>query len=445
VLRLQTRLVLAVLAVVVIAFVALLGGFNLVLADRLSHDANEVLKARAQAELATLTTEQGRLVMREAPDAAAVESEAWVFAGRRLVERPRTRAEVTRTAAQLAGGPRRRLELPAQDIRLYAVPVVSNGKRLGTVVAGVSLVPYEHTQHVALVASLITLGVLLVIVALLARWIVALALRPVARMTVQAADWSEHDLDRRFSPGEPHDELTRLAATLDSLLGRAAASLRREQRFSSEISHELRTPLAKVRAEAELALRHPRSDQSYRDTLQRVLHGADQMEQIVDTLLAVAREEGSSRRGTADAQEAASRAVQSCADLASSRGIEIEVSNVGLPARVATDPDLVERILVPVIENACRYGRNRVTLTTESNEGEVTYTVLDDGPGVTGSQAERIFEPGFRGAAASSNGGVDGAGLGLALSRRLARAARGEVEAHPDGRGGRFTIVLPTS
>jgi signal transduction histidine kinase len=442
---LQTRLVLAVLAVVVVAFAALLGGFNLVLADRLSHDANVVLKARAQSELATLTTEDGRLVIREAPDAAPVESEAWVFVGRRLVETPRTKPAITRAATRLAGGPRRRLELPEQDVRLYAVPVVSHGKRLGTVVAGVSLVPYEHTQHVALVASLITLGVLLVIVALLARWIVALALRPVARMTAQAADWSEHDLDRRFSPGVPHDELTRLAATLDNLLGRVAASLRREQRFSSEISHELRTPLTKVRAEAELALRHPRSDQSYRESLQRVLDGADQMEQIVDTLLAVAREEGSFRRGTADAQEAAARAVQSCADLAASRGIEIDVANSGLPARVATDPDLVERILVPVIENACRYGRSRVTLITDSNGGEVTYTVIDDGPGVSSSQSERIFEPGVRGSAADGNSGSDGAGLGLALSRRLARAARGEVEAHPDDRGGRFTIVLPTS
>jgi signal transduction histidine kinase len=442
--RLQTRLVLAVLAVVVVAFAALLAGFNLVLADRLSHDANEVLAARAEAELATLSTEGGRLVVREPPDAAAVESEAWVFAGGRLIEQPRTKPAVTRAATRLAAGSRRRVELPAQDVRLYAVPVIRQGRRLGTVVSGVSLVPYEHTQRVALVVSLITLGVLLALAGLLARWIVSIALRPVARMTAQAADWSEHDLDRRFSPGEPHDELTRLAATLDNLLGRVAASLRREQRFSSEISHELRTPLAKVRAEAELALRHPRSDESYRESLRRVLAGADQMEQIVATLLAVAREEGSSRRGTADAQEAAVRAAASCADLAESRDVRIEVGNAGRSARVATDPDLVERILVPVIENACRYGRSRVTLTTDSSESEVTYTVIDDGPGVSAVQAERIFEPGFRGAAAAGNGGVEGAGLGLALSRRLARAARGEVEAQPDDRGGRFTIVLPT-
>jgi two-component system, OmpR family, sensor kinase len=438
--------VLAVLAVVVVAFAALLGGFNLVLANRLSHDANEVLRARAAAELSSLKTQNGKIVVSEAPDQAAIESDAWVFSGYRVLERPRAKPQVTRAAAALAGGPRRRLDLPSQDVRLYAVPVVSGGKRLGTVVSAISLVPYEHTQHVALVASLITVGVLLVIVALLARWIVALALRPVARMTAQAADWSEHDLDRRFALGEPHDELTRLAATLDSLLARVASSLRHEQRFTSEISHELRTPLAKVRAEAELALRHKRDDESYRKALRRVLGGADQMARIIDTLLAVAREEAGERRGTADAVEAATRAVESCTEVARSRGVdvEIEVLHPDYPRRVATDSDLVERILVPVIENACRYGNSRVIVTCASQNGTVTYTVTDDGPGVPSAERERIFEPGVRGESDGGDDGFDGAGLGLSLARRLARAARGDVEAYPDEKGGRFTIVLPS-
>ena len=84
-------------------------------------------------------------------------------------------------------------------------------------------------------------------------------------MTRQAAAWSEHDLDHRFALGEPHDELTELAATLDGLLDRLAASLRREQRFSAELSHELRTPLARVIAESELALRRDREPRASTD------------------------------------------------------------------------------------------------------------------------------------------------------------------------------------
>jgi signal transduction histidine kinase len=440
---LRTRLLVAVLVAVTIAFAALIAGFNVVLTNRLSHDANEVLHARATAVLSSLTTKGGRLVAHEPPDEAGLESNAWVFEGHRLLEGPRSHPTIRKAAAALVGGPRRRVDV-GKNTRLYSVPVVSRGRRLGTVVAGISLAPYERTQHVALVASLILLGALLVGVALVARWMVTLALRPVAQMTAQAAEWSQHDLDRRFGLGEPQDELTKLAATLDALLSRVAASLRHEQRFSSEISHELRTPLAKVRAEAELALRQERSADSYRAALQRVLHGAEQMEGIIDTLLVVAREEASASHGIADAGEAAFRAAESCAELAASRGIEIDVSRADPAARVASDADLVQRILVPLIENACRYGQSRVTVTSEAHNGAVVYTVSDDGPGVKEAESEQIFEPGVRGSTGHVDGSPDGAGLGLALARRLARAARGDVEAHPGSEGGRFTIVLPS-
>src|SRR5439155_11030841 len=96
------------------------------------------------------------------------------------------------------------------------------------------------------------------------RLVVTRALRPVARMTAEAADWSEHDLEHRFNVGEPYDELTQLAATFDTMLARLGSSLRHEQLLSSELSHELRTPLAAVVTEAELALRRRRGDEEYR-------------------------------------------------------------------------------------------------------------------------------------------------------------------------------------
>ena len=105
------------------------------------------------------------------------------------------------------------LEVPKTDERLYGVPILDGTKRVGTLVAGISLAPYEETRHEALVASLVMALVLLAVVGLAAWWLLRSALRPVALMTEQAAAWSEHDLDRRFLVGDPHDELTRLAAT----------------------------------------------------------------------------------------------------------------------------------------------------------------------------------------------------------------------------------------
>jgi signal transduction histidine kinase len=273
-----------------------------------------------------------------------------------------------------------------------------------------------------------------------ARWLLAGSLRPVARMTRQAAVWSERDLDQRFGLGEPRDELTLLAATLDGLLDRLAASLRREQRFSAELSHELRTPLSRVIAEAELALRRPRAPEAYRDALARIHRNAGEVARTVDALVAAARHEAGIARGTSDAFAVATDTAGACAELAAERKLDVEVERPPHPIRLGVDHELAERILQPIVENACRYGQQSVRLSFERRDGAVVFVVDDDGPGVAESEREQIFEPGARGQAAAGRNG--GAGLGLSLARRLARSASGDVDADLQP-SGRFLVRLP--
>jgi signal transduction histidine kinase len=424
------------------ALVAVVVGFNLLLAARLSGDADAVLRARASAELSTLRVENGRVRVAEAPDEGALDSQVWVFAANRAVERPKTVPALDRAADALGSGAGRRAERQNPHSRLYAVPVVDAGKRVGTVVVATSLEPYTRTQRIALVASVVLALVLFVVAAALARWLVGAALRPVAQMTEQASEWSERDLDRRFAAGEPHDELTQLAATLDRLLDRITASLRREQRFSAEISHELRTPLARISAEAELALAHERAPTEYRAALESVRANAAQLAGAVETLVTAARAE-SSPRGTSDAAEGIGRAIDANAGLAEERGIQLSVIGPRRPLRIDTDAAVVERVLVPLIENACHYGRGRVELQASANTTGVEITIEDDGPGVAAGEEERIFEPGQRGTAAGAAKRARGVGLGLALAQRLARAAGGDIAAEPSTAGGRFRVTLP--
>jgi signal transduction histidine kinase len=112
----------------------------------------------------------------------------------------------------------------------------------------------------------------------------------------------------------------------------------------------------------------------------------------------------------------------------------------GPPAPVPVETALVERIFSPVIENACRYARSQVGVEIDGSAGHWTLVVADDGPGVGPHEAERIFEPGGRGSAGEPH---PGAGLGLALARRLARSAGGDVVAGPSDNGARFEIRLP--
>lgn len=442
-LGIRRRLFLAVIATVGVAVAALVLGFNLILARTLTRDSRDLARTRASAQLALLTTAHGRVTVREAPDDAAADAYIWVFSGGAVLEQPRSGTSIFAAAQALASGNAGYADVPGADIRLYAAPVASGGRRIGTVVAGVSLAPYEQTRQLALIASLVLGTLVLLVVALAARWLLAASLRPVVRMTRQAAAWSERDLDRRFALGEPHDELSGLAATLDGLLDRLAASLRREQRFSAELSHELRTPLARVMAESELALRREREPGEYRRALELINRNAAQLTRTVDALVAAARHEAGAERGTADAYALAADAAAACADLAAQREIELDLNAPRTPIRVAVEPELGERILQPLLDNACRYGSSKVSVAIERADGGVRYTIDDDGAGVTDEERERIFEPGVRGNQGARDGA--GAGLGLALARRLARSASGEIDALPRPDGGRFVVILPSA
>jgi signal transduction histidine kinase len=442
-LGLRGRLQLAVGIAVAAALVGLVAGFNLILGHVLDRDARDLVRARAVAEIDSLRTSDGRLSVRQAPDDRAADGYLWVFSRGRALEQPRAAPNIDQAARALATERARYLDVRDSDTRLYAAPVASGGKRLGTVVAGVSLAPYEQTRKLALLASLVLGGLVLLLVLIAARWLLGASLRPVVRMTRQAAEWSERDLDHRFALGPPHDELTELAATLDGLLDRLAASLRHERRFSAELSHELRTPLARVLAESELALRRQRAPHDYRDSLELIHRNADQLARTIDALVAAARYEAGDERGMADAHAVATGAVRACSGITMDREIELEVERPSRALRVGVDTDLAERIIQPVLENACRYGSTHVRIEIRRDNSSVVYAVEDDGPGVAADEGERIFEPGVRGSAARA--GEQGAGLGLALARRLARTIDGDVVTDTAASGGRFLVKLPAA
>lgn len=442
---LRRRLMLAVSAAVTVALIALVGGFNLILGHVLDRDASDLVRTRALAQLDSLRIDSDRLSVGETQDDRSADAYLWIFAGRRPVERPRVSVAIDRAARALATAPPRArfVDVGANDTRLYAAPVVEGGRRLGTVVAGVSLAPYEQTRKLALLGSTVMGAIVLLLVVLASRWLLGASLSPVARMTRQAAEWSEYDLEHRFALGPPHDELTELAATLDRLLDRLAASLRHERRFSAELSHELRTPLARVRAESELALRRDRDPHEYREALELIQRNADQLTRTIDALVAAARYEAGGEQGTADAQAVAEDVVRACSELVAERQMSLQVSAPDRRLRVGIDADLAERVLQPVLENACRYGTSSVRVEIGRQNSSVVYTIDDDGPGVSAAELARIFEPGVRGSAPRAGSG-EGAGLGLALARRLARSINGDIVADAAVGGGRFLVRLPS-
>lgn len=434
----RSRLLLAIVSAVALALAVAVAAFSFLLGQRLSASATALAKAEAEAELSSLEVRKGVLLAPEGPGGQRPGSQVWVFAGSRVLESPRVPPEVDRVARALATGPERSRDIREQT-RLYSLPIVQDGVRYGTVVSAVSLDPYEETGGTALIAALVLAVLVLGSVTVLSRWMLGRALLPVSRMTADAATWSEHELDRRFDLGEPYDELTRLAATLDSLLERIAATLRHEQRFTAELSHELRTPLARISGEAELTLRRQRTPDEYRTALGAVRRNAEQMTRTVDTLVEAARHEAGLALTTSDARDAVGSVAGHLRE--SAEGIAVRVALPAEAVKVAVDGEFLQRLIQPLADNAALYGNGLVELTLVRSGTVAVVTVVDNGPGVREDECARIFEPGVRGSAATVHGG--GAGLGLALARRLARSAGGDLAAVTSTTGGRFVVTLP--
>ncbi|MEO5832545.1 MAG: HAMP domain-containing sensor histidine kinase [Nakamurella sp.] len=432
---LRNRVALTALVVLALWVVVLTVGVNVVLGMRLAAQADGALRTRAQAAASTVQVgSDGGFTIRDTADDTAVDNGTWIFRAGQLVEEP-------------AGG--RRLRPIAQGLtdrgqvflttdgsagsRWYAEPVRSDGVQVGSVVTLMSLAPYGSTERVVLVATVV-LAVLLLGGAYLAlRAGVGLALRPVDEMTGQAARWSADDGDRRFGTGSRPVELEVLASTLDGVLDRIAAVLRHERHFSAEISHELRTPLSRLSTDLELLERRADLPADVAATVAAMATDADELAAILETLLTTARQQHGVP-GRCDAEEV----VRS---LAARWTPAPQVRRGDGPVVVGVASAVLQRVLIPVLDNAARYAESAVVVRIRGQRGHVRIEIADDGPGITGVDPLDVFEPGRRGHAHDDH---PGSGLGLSLARRLAVAADGTISATSSPRGATFTLTLPS-
>lgn len=231
-------------------------------------------------------------------------------------------------------------------------------------------------------------------------------------------------------------ELARLGTSLDAILDRIRTVLRHERRLTGELSHELRTPLSRIIAELDWWQTRPRTAGQTQATHEVIADAAQSMRTICDTLLDDARGGALTAPGSAEILPTLRRLTE-VADAPS----HVTVTADGPPLEAGVPRALLERIVSPLLDNACRYARREVAVRAYRAPGGVRVDVVDDGPGVPPPFAGRLFEPGRR---ADPGDGHGGAGLGLPLARRLARSAGGEVAYDPGHTpGARFVVSLP--
>ncbi|MFB6566053.1 ATP-binding protein [Streptomyces noursei] len=444
---LRGRLSLVALTTAALLMAMLTVVFNTAVSRHLRHQADNELGSRGAAVATTVDTSGRGVRIVETANDRLLDANVWIYTGARLLEKPPTATAdgtLTRAAAQLAArGGERCTTIEAEDprlVRLCSRPV-PGPRSAATVVTALDLAPYRNSADTLLLGSLVLDAVMLACTYALTRLAVGRALRPVRLMTDQAAQWSAVGSDERFGTEGHPTELALLGTSLDALLDRIGAVLRHEQQLTGELSHELRTPLARIIAELDWWRTRPRSAAETRATHAVIADAAQSMRTICDTLLDDARA-GAPGAATAPGITAVAPVLHRLVGDVDGRGrvtAVVEAADPALAAGVA--PALLARIISPLLANAVRYARSTVTVSVRPRSGGVRIGVTDDGPGVPADFVDALFQPGRR---ADDDDGHDGAGLGLPLARRLARAVGGEVSHDPTHTtGARFLADLP--
>jgi signal transduction histidine kinase len=286
------------------------------------------------------------------------------------------------------------------------------------------------------------------VVALVAAYVLAgRALQPVGRVTATARRLSEEDLGDRIALDGPRDEVKELADTFDDMLARLDAAFDSQRRFVANASHELRTPLAVIRTEVDVTLGDPAASVAELRTMGEVVREASvRADRLVDALLVLARSEGRAsahqQREPVDLAGLVPAAVAAVAAEAAARGLAVRTGT--RPAPVEGDPQLLERLVGNLVENAVRHNVDGgwVTVSTGTDGGS-WLTVGNTGPEVAVADVDDLFQPFRRGGTART--GTRGAGLGLSIVRAVAAAHGGAVSAaaRPEGGGLEVTVRLP--
>ncbi|MDO8213778.1 HAMP domain-containing sensor histidine kinase [Conexibacter sp. CPCC 206217] len=442
-LSLRVRVALAAALAIAIA-VALLGAATVTLVDRQLHRSLDdglrdraVEVSRLVATTPRLVTAAGVLEGRVGTSAAYVQV---IDAQGRIVARsgalggrvlPEGRALARAVNERVSGFEDE--QLGDEPLRVYAAPLPALG---GGEAAGGAVAVAGTTQSID--DTLGPLHTLVLIAALLAAALAGLlailltrrALRPLTRLTEDAeAIARTGDPARRLgTPGA--DEVGRLTATLNAMLDSLAHARARERRFVDDASHELRTPLTALRGNAAFVARHGADAEALAD----IEADAARLTELLDDLLALAREDAAARPGAATAETV------DLAELARTVARDhprASVATTGGRALVRGEHAALERALRNLVENAEQHGPtgSAIEIAVAGGASTARVSVSDAGAGLTATEGERAFQRFWRGERAAPGG----SGLGLAIVRATAERHGGGASVS----GATFTLELP--
>jgi two-component system sensor histidine kinase MprB len=286
-------------------------------------------------------------------------------------------------------------------------------------------------------------GVLLA--AALGYWVSRTGLAPVARLTATAEHIAttrdpSHRIELPPGPPDKEDEVTRLAASFNTMLGELEQSVTAQRRLVADASHELRTPLTALRTNAELLARADRLTPAQRDRASAALgRQIREVSVLVNDLIDLARdEEPTPLLEEVRLAPLLAHTVDTARTHWPTTPFELDLSDAsatlpGVPARLA-------RLISNLLDNAAKFSPPGAPVEVALLAGELT--VRDHGPGIAPADLPHVFDRFYRAEQARA---LPGSGLGLAMARQIARAHGADLTAHhAPGGGALFRLTLPS-
>ena len=334
--------------------------------------------------------------------------------------------------------------------RVLSRPYSVNGEAF-SIVGSYSLADVDEMLKRIRASFLFAIPLLLAAAATGGYFIAKRGLGPVASMAEHAAEISATNLHERL-PVVGGAELMGLALVVNDLLDRLEHAFSQQQRFVADASHELRTPTAILRTEADVTLsREHRTESEYRASVKVMQDAVRRLTRIVEDLFLLARSDAGHlpiRRESLYLEDLVHDTIRSVRSVAEQRKVKVELHGV-VEAPFNGDADLLGRLLLNLLDNAIKHSRNGASVDVElgRHDGNYEISVVDSGSGIPSDAQQHIFERFFR--ADSARASIDGtstggAGLGLAIARRVAELHSGRLDL-VESRAGRteFRITLP--
>ena len=279
-------------------------------------------------------------------------------------------------------------------------------------------------------------------------WLLAWhALRPVDRLATTVERITARGLEQRI-PSEAQDaELLRLVTVFNEMMDRLERSFYQTARFSADAAHELKTPLTILQGKIEQALQQAEPGSPSQQNFSQLLSEVQRLKGIIRKLLLMAQAD-SGRLKINSMPVNLSSLLEGLAEDMDILAPDLKVKKAfEKDLWVSGDPDLLKQVLQNLTSNAIKYNKSggMVKMRMETNGKYVRMAITNTGKGIPQEDQDKVFQRFYRADKARTRQ-IDGVGLGLSLSREIARAHKGDLKlkASQDDKT-TFVLTLPGS